>query len=287
MLDYVDIPVGGQTPDAAATLDRDACADQSLDAVVAPIKAEAPWNARLLGAEPLLHPAFESAVAALRVSGVQRIRVQTGGWGLRGKAAMQRVVTMGVRLFEVRFFSSRRGEHDRLAGKRGSFRVARGAVQRLHRARVKRRAPVFVEARLVVLPDNAERIERILREVSRWPVQQVAVVPGRQPFALDDAAPGIARGIEAALEAERWVYLEGWPACLFPDLELHQRELTRRCSSGGELPDACAGCAYAGFCPGVPDGCVYKPRPVEAPSERQRAWAEFHRNAVAKQEAEL
>jgi len=115
LIDYIDIPVGGESPDRCAQDDPEACGLRPLGEILSRINSSSLKNTRLLGSEPMVHPNFVETVAALRINGFQRIRVQTGGWGFRKPEQDWRVFQMGVRLFEVRFYSSLAREHDRLA----------------------------------------------------------------------------------------------------------------------------------------------------------------------------
>lgn len=255
MIDYLDITLGGTSPDRSAEFEPFGEAPLAdLNDVAAKIQLSVPQNARLLGTEPLSHPKLAEIIGLLRVHGFQRLRVQTGGWPLRDREMREQLFKMGVRLFEVRFFSSRRTEHDRLAGRHGSFAVAWATVRHVRKAGKERLGggPTFLVARVVVTPQNVVTLERTLSEASCWPVQQLAVVPGRRPFSLPQAATAIRRGIEHATVNNCWVYLERWPACLFPKLELHLRELTRRVENNKSFSHQCHGCEYAVFCAGVP-----------------------------------
>lgn len=283
MIDYLNIPLGGAGPDRAADFDPDGGAGLAgWEEAARKIRASPLMNARLLGCEPLAHPRLAEVIGLLRVNGFQRLRVQTGGWPLKDPERREQFFRMGVRLFEVRFLSSRKGEHDRLAGRRGTFAAAWAAVQEVKKAGEERRGggQTFLEARLVVTPQNPATLERTLSEISRWPVQQLAVVPGRQPFPLGPAGEAIRRGMEHALTNKKWVYLEGWPACLFPKLELHLRELTRRVEGEKTFSHECDGCAYRRFCAGVPGWFRPGQEPLAPPLPGGRDWEKFHARII-------
>ncbi|MDO9533513.1 MAG: hypothetical protein Q7O12_15495, partial [Deltaproteobacteria bacterium] len=174
------------------------------------------------------------------------------------------------------------GEHDRLAGRRGSFAVAQAALKQVKKAGKELRGggPTFLEARLVAVPENLATLERTLAEASSWPVNQLAVVPGRQPFSLPQAAAAIRRGIEHALDHKRWVYLEKWPACLFPKLELHLRELTRKLEGDKSFPPECASCPHRIFCAGVPPWFRQGQEPLAPPVPSHHDWGNFHARVI-------
>jgi hypothetical protein len=283
MIDYLNIPLGGASPDRAAEFDPEGEAQlNDWEAVARRIQASPVQSARLLGPEPLAHPKLAEVIGLLRVNGFQRLRAQTGGWALRDPEKREQFFKMGVRLFEVRFLSSRKGEHDGLAGLRGSFAAAWAAVQEIKKAGEERRGGgrTFLEARLVVTPQNLANLERILSECSRWPVHQLAVVPGCQPFSLAQAGETIRRGIEHALTNKKWVYLEGWPACLFPKLELHLRELTRKLEGEKSFSHECDGCGWRLFCAGVPGWFRPGQEPLARPLPGGRDWEKFHARVI-------
>jgi hypothetical protein len=283
VIDYLDIPLGGSSPDRVAEFDPEGGAPPaSLEEVARQIHATSLKNARLLGSEPLTHPRLDEIIGLLRVHNFQRLRVQTGGWPLRDRERRDQLFKMGVRLFEVRFLSSRRGEHDRLAGRRGSFAAAWAALKHVKLAgeELLGGGPTFLEVRLVVTPENLATLERTLAEASRWPVHQLAVVPGRQPFSLAQAGEAIRKGIEHALTNKCWVYLEGWPACLFPNLELHLRELTRKVEGHKSFSPACESCPYLNFCGGVPPWFHPGQEPVVRPVLSGHDWGKFHARVI-------
>jgi hypothetical protein len=283
VINYLEIPLGGSIPDRGAEFDPEGGElPVSLEEVAERIHASPLKNARLVGSEPLTHPRLDEVIGLLRVHNFQRLRVQTGGWPLRDRERRDQLFKMGVRLFEVRFLSSRRGEHDRLAGRRGSFAAAWGALKHVKKAGEELRGggPTFLEARLVVTPENLATLERTLVEASRWPVHQLAVVPGRRPFSLSQAAEAIHRGIELALDNKCWVYLERWPACLFPKLELHLRELTRKVEGGKSFPPECEGCPYLVFCGGMPPWFRPGPEPLAHPVPSSHDWGSFHARVI-------
>lgn len=283
MIDYLNIPLGVTSPDLAGDLDPDAGPPSTdIDEVALKIRISALKNARLVGSEPLAHPRLTEVIGLLRVNSFQRLRVQTGGWPLRHRKMCDPFFRMGIRLFEVRFLSSRKREHDRLAGRNGSFAVAWAALKRVRKAGKEMRGggPTFIEARIVVTPQNLATLERTLSEASRWPVHQLAVVPGRQHFSLLKASVNIQRGIEHAIANKRWVYLERWPACLFPKLELHLRELTRKLDGRNSFLHQCEGCMHRIFCGGVPDWFRPEQEPLIAPVTTGHNWGDFHAHII-------
>jgi len=283
VIDYLEIPLGGASPDRAAEFDPDGDAPAiDLEEVERRIHASSLKNARLLGGEPLAHPWLDEVIGLLRVHNFQRLRVQTSGWPLQDRERSDQFFKMGVRLFEVRFLSSRRGEHDGLAGRRGSFAAAQAALKQVKQAGEELRGggPTFLEARLVVVPENLATLERTLAEAGSWPVHQLAVVPGRRPFSLAQAAAAIRRGIEHALNHKRWVYLEKWPACLFPKLELHLRELTRKLEGDQSFLPECASCPHRVFCAGVPPWFRQGEEPLAPPAPSHHDWGKFHARVI-------
>jgi hypothetical protein len=283
VIDYLDISLGGSSQDRAAELDPDGDSPPAdLKEVARRIHAS-PWkNARLLGSEPLTYPELDEVIGLLRVHNFQRLRVQTSGWPLQDGERREQLFKMGVRLFEVRFLSSRPGEHDRLAGRRGSFAAAQAALKQVKKAgeELQGGGPTFLEARLVAGPENLATLERTLAEASTWPVHQLAAVPGRQPFSLSQAAAAILRGIEHALAHKRWVYLEKWPACRFPKLELHLRELTRRLEGNKSFPAECQGCPYRIFCAGAPSWFRQGQEALAPPVPDNHDWGKFHARVI-------
>jgi hypothetical protein len=131
-----------------------------------------------------------------------------------------------------------------------------------------------------VTPQNLASLEQTLSEASRWPVHQLAVVPGRQKFSLLKAADAIRRGIEHAIANKSWVYLEGWPACLFPELELHLRELTRKLEGNKSFSHQCEGCMHRIFCAGVPDWFQPEQEPLLPSVTTGHSWENFYAHII-------
>lgn len=289
MIDYIDIPMGSDSPKAGAQYDPEASITLPLREILHRIHVSPIKNARLIGGEPLLSPHFEEIAGALRINGFQRIRVQTGGWALRNKELRLRIFVIGVRLFEVRFYSSRANEHNAIVKKRGSFGTAQSALHHIYRAGKKLTGGgrTFSDIRIIVTPENAPHMDRIITEASQWrAANQLTVVPGRFPFSLQQAAEKITTGIENALAVNKWVYLDHWPACLFPGHLLHVKEATRYVSGPSIHPKFCSGCHYRCFCRGVPEGHSLDAEQLSQSSfNQQNDWPDFYRRIILQDKA--
>lgn len=288
MIDYLDIAVGINSAGPGDQHDPEACIMLPLREILHRIHMSPLKNVRLLGSEPLNSKHFDEIIGALRVNGFQRIRVQTGGWALQNREQRSRIFIMGIRLFEVRFYSSRAKEHDAIVKKRGSFGVAQSALRHIHLAGEKHTGggPTFSDIRIIVTPENAVHMDRIIVDASQWQAHQLTVVPGTRPFPLQLAAEKITTGIEQALSMNRWVSLDHWPVCLFPNHLLHVKESTRTTGGTPTYRDFCDGCEFRCFCRGVPEGYSLDADYIsESILTQKKDWSDFYRRIILQDKA--
>lgn len=226
---------------------------------------------KLIGGEPLRHPALGQVIRRLQGLGFPRFDLYTNGGRLADPGVVDRLVELGLRQCYVSFDSPRAGVQDHLARRPGLF-------ERLERAfaLLGARPEVTVTLGAVVVEPTVdhlpELVEYVARARDRWGLDAALFLHQFKPYGraeeglhvpFERQSEGVARALEASEREDVAAFCHHMPFCRLPRPERyavdHHVRMTTRDASGarGELADAscrktdrCGSCRYVGTCPG-------------------------------------
>jgi len=131
------------------------------------------------GGEPLLRRDIFELLAYTRQQGMIT-HLNTNGWFL-DDAAAARVIEAGVDSVNISLDGACPATHDRIRNQTGAFTRAVAAVERLHRLRRIRHAPVRVKTVAVIDETNIDEVPEMLRLGRELGTDCIEFIP-RQPF---------------------------------------------------------------------------------------------------------
>jgi hypothetical protein len=226
---------------------------------------------KLIGGEPLRHPALGQVIGRLRDEGFARFDLYTNGGRLADEGVVERLAARGLRQCYVSFDSPREAVQDDLARRPGLFRRLERALQRLAAF-----PDVVVTLGAVVVAPNVDHLDELVAWVARarqrWGLEAALFLHQFKPYGGADPSLHVSFGrqadaVAAALEASERegvaAFCHHMPFCRLPRPERyavdhHVRLVTvDEAGARGLLEDAatrkaarCEACRHARTCPG-------------------------------------
>ena len=227
------------------------------------------------GGEALLRSELPSLTATARKVGFKAVRLQTNGMKLSDPDLCRRLAKAGLTVCKFTFLGADAGLHDRLTGKKGSFKKSLRGLENMLAFNLS------VGVNLLVTKQNFRQLKKILRFfMNRGVSNFVLIYPiyagnMRKNFrtlgvGMPEASKFIVEALDLAQAAglEKEVKVLNMPPCLMPGHETRTVELYKfntmvasplgfnwdldsNISEAKERGPVCASCMFRKPCPGV------------------------------------
>ena len=248
MIKYTLIRTGCKCPQACAFctehgggwLPETAIQDQIL-------RANKPMNLFFGEGNPAEHDAILRVVGLAMFEKVRRIKMKISGPVAPG--LLEKLVALGVHLYEVDCLGADAAVHDALTGRPGAFATACGIMTRLARPLRSDGARVFWIMNVPLCEMNAPQVTDLVALAARMRPDRLRFI-NTGTCSLSRLILDLRAACSLLVAGRIWPVLSGFPFCAVPGLEYFCQELYDP-QALREFPGFCNGCILRNACCGV------------------------------------
>jgi MoaA/NifB/PqqE/SkfB family radical SAM enzyme len=189
--------------------------------ITASLKQEGEDGIALYGGEPALRSDLPEIIRTARENGFRRIKLLTNGRAFSDIQFLQRVITAGCCLFEIKLWGSNPSLHDHITKTPGSFWETINGLENLAGLS----GDKFVCIRIPVCKENYTDVENTVVTSLNFGINRIVLSVQDHRLSFESILPHVKNAINISIFNRTWIQTEGIPFCVMKGLEPHIGEI--------------------------------------------------------------
>jgi sulfatase maturation enzyme AslB (radical SAM superfamily) len=222
-----------------------------LDTIITLLKQKKEDNVVFYGGEPTLRNDLLGVILAAKKNGYRRIKLLTNGRAFSDIHFLQKLVSSGCYLFEIKLWGSNPSLHDHITQLTGSFQETIQGLENLAGLPHEK----FVSVRIPVCKENYADLENTVITALNFGINRVILSFHDYKLAFGKVLSHIKNAINISIFNRIWILTEGLPFCTMHGLENHMGEIYYGWDTifnrTFQHHTHCMDCIFRELCPGV------------------------------------